>query len=282
MMIFGHSTADPDDILEQADGTWVASSFTAPNRDVLVSKLSIVVNGQGSGNAEQTLVGTIHDDAGNLLGYTETITIQNLAAPAWVDLKFATPIAVEASADALLGVIAGPTSDGAQLYQNTGPTNLYTASLSTPGTVSPGSAATGELIAYATYAYPWTPPSEDDLYLATLAYPTAQRTLGDPPDARTRRRVYATWHGTFIDPLPQGASVAIVQRGGELSDLVGERVRITAGRNRSTTVYIHRETDLDLDDDTQISLSRRAWQALSPLAADTLLVTTEVVPGDVE
>lgn len=138
----------------------------------------------------------------------------------------------------------------------------------------------GEIGIFGTFAYPWSPPDETDLYLANLGYGSAQAALKGEGDRRTRRRVRAAWHGTSLDSQPQGASLAVVQRDGTLADLVGERLVISVG-NRSTIVYVHRETDLDLDDDTQISLSRRAWQALSPLATDDLLVTTEVIGASV-
>lgn len=281
MMIFGHTTGD--DLGAPAAGaasdTVVSSAFTA-TADSLVSKLSVAVDGLGDGGS-QALRGVIYSSNGDLLGVSAEITVENLAEPGWVDLIFDSPVEVSGGESYDLGVHCGETSGAARLYESLTGSNLSSiADTYAGGPAATGftpSYSTGELGIYATFAYRWQPPAETDLYLANLGFQSAQSSLSGVGDPRTKQRSYATWHGTFLDPEPQGASLAIVQSGGPLAGLVGERVKVTGASRRSVIVYVHRETDLDLDDDTQISLSRRAWQALAPASDDTLLVTTEVV-----
>lgn len=282
MLLIGHTTsADATSTTNATADRIYTSRFTAP-KDALVSKLSLLLDSQGPVNGDQTFRAIIYSDSGELLGQGTPVQVEDLAGLAWVDFPFEQPVAITAG-DLHLGVHASGTSTSCRLYSSGDGTNLSTVTDSfADGAATSGftpSDSAGELAVFATFAYAWTPPNEDDEYLANLGFGSAQAALGNIGDPRTKRRVYATWHGTYLDPQPQGASLAVVQVGGDLSDLVGERLRITANR-RSVSVYIHRETDLDLSDTTQISLSRRAWQALAPLNRDTLLVTVEVIPPD--
>lgn len=282
-MIIGHTTSTDISPTAAPSDSVIVSEFSFPT--CLVSKLTAYLDGNGTTTSgSQAFRAVIYDADNNLLAESDEVIIPVLTEAAWVDFTFDSPVSLT-EGDHSIGIHAGPSSEVAQYYGSGDGTNAALISDAysngAPSTISPSWDA-GEVAIFATYAYAWTPPDETDLYLANLGYPTAQATLGNvDADVRTKRRVYGAWHGTFLDPQPQGASVAIVQTGGDLSDLVGERVKVTSG-GRSTVVYIHRETDLDLDDDTQISLSRRAWQAISPLADDTLLVTVEVIPAEDE
>lgn len=280
-MILGHTTSADLTAQDATADRVTVSEFAVPN-DCLISKLSCYMDGSGAANGEQVFRAVIYDDTGNLVGESPEVVIPDLNDPQWFDFVFARPVALT-EGDYAFGVHAGDPSTAARLYTASGGTNLSTET----DTYSDGAAATGfapiygsgELGVFATFAYAWTPPVEDDFYLANLGYPSAQAALGDAEaDKRTKRRVTAAWHGTYLDPQSQGASLAVAQLNGTLTDLVGERVRVTSG-TRSTVVFVHRETDLDLDDDTQISLSRRAWLALARPAEDTLQVTVEVIPA---
>lgn len=277
-MILGHTTSGDITPAAAPADSLIVSEFTVP-KACLISKLTAYLDGAGTTNGDQAFRAVIYDSSGNLVAESPEVVIEDLDDPAWVDFIFDSPVAVTAD-DYVFGLHTGATNEAAQYYGSGDGTNadLISDAYSdgAPSSISP-SWGSGELAIFATYAYAWEPPFETDLYLANLAYPSAQAALNTAEaDPRTKRRVYASWHGTFLDPQSQGASLAVTQVGGALSDLVGERVRVSSD-SRSTVVYIHRETDLDLDDDTQISLSRRAWQALAPLSDDTLLVTVEVI-----
>lgn len=280
MMLTGHTSSDDLEAFDAAADRVLVSEFNVP-ADCLISKLSCYMDGAGSVNAVQSFKAVIYDSAGALVGEGAEVVLPDLNDPVWLDLPFARPVPLSAG-DYSFGIHCGSPSNAARAYKATTGTNLATITDTyadgAPATISPSFSA-GELGIYATFAYKWTPPDEDDLYLANLGYHTAQAVLGAAEsDRRTKRRVVAGWHGTLIDPEPQGASLGIVQLDGLLTDWVGERVRVTNG-TKSTVVFIHRETDLDLDDDTQISLSRRAWMALALPAQDTLQVTVETIPA---
>lgn len=283
-MIVGHTSIEGTAGFPATADSIFASRFAF--QDCLVSKVTAYLDGNGgAGTGQQTLRAVIYDADGNLVATSQEVAVANLAEPAWVDFTFSDPVEL-VEATYALGLHCGPISEVAQIYGVGDGTNAALVSDSySNGAGATGFAPTwdaGELAIFATFAYAWSAPDETDLYFANLGYWSAQATLGSvDADPRTKKRVYATWHGTFLDPEPQGASLAVVQSGGDLTDLVGERLRITSA-GRSTVVYVHRETDLDLDDDTQISLSRRAWQALARLGDDTLLVTTEVIPAEEE
>jgi hypothetical protein len=280
MMIFGHTSSDDLSEALPATANDILSSEFTPLANCLVSKLSVPADGLSTGG-DQELRGVIYSAAGDLLGQSEPYTVMNLDEPKWIDLVFAAPVPVTGEEACHLGVHAGETSGAARLFHTNTGTNLSTVADTYSDGADPSgftpSNTTGELGIYATFAYAWEPPAETDLYLANLGFQSAQSALSGVGDPRTKQRAYATWHGTFLDPEPQGASLAIVQSGGPLSGLVGERIKVTSASQRSVVVYVHRETDLDLDDETQISLSRRAWQALAPAGDDTLLVTTEAI-----
>lgn len=121
-------------------------------------------------------------------------------------------------------------------------------------------------------------PRATDAYYARLGFDSAQSVLGIPGPEAPRYRATVGWHGTYLDPESQGASFAIVQTGGALADLLGERVKVTY-RNRSVVAYVHRT--LDLDSGEEISLSRRAFQSLANLATDSLSARVEALGPEV-
>jgi hypothetical protein len=117
-------------------------------------------------------------------------------------------------------------------------------------------------------------PTEPDDYYARLGFNSAQSVLGVPGPEAPRYQAVVGWHGTYLDSESQGASFAIVQTGGALADLIGERVKVTYG-HRSVVAYVHRT--LDLDSGEEISLSRRAFQSLANLATDSLTARVEAL-----
>jgi len=285
MLLFGHTTSADLDPVDAPEDALLVSEFTPPD-DCLISKLSAYMDGNGSADSDQSFRAVIYDSTGSLVASSPVRTVLNLAEPEWIDFVFDRPVAVT-SEPYLFGLHTGPFADAARVYASAETEN---AAIIADG-FSDGPPVSGvepvweegELGLFLTFAYAWQPPDEDDQYLANLGFYSAQQALGRVGDPRFRSRVYATWHGTYLDPEPQGASLAIVQSGGALSDWVGRRVRITGALGRGVSVYIHQELDLDLEDETQISLSRRAWQALGRLSNDTLLVTVEEIkPEDTD
>lgn len=274
-MIAGN-TNSPDEMVDRDLLDEMTATFTSTVGALYLSKITVPADGFGSTSGDQTFTAQVLDSDDEVLG-EQVGTFADLNEFEWWDIVFDRPVLLDTEdATYTLKLIAGESA------------------LST----RTGEDADGADCLFATLTRPWEPPYVEDDYLASLGYASAQKALSgiDPAqvrrlwgdssetpaqvkgDPRTRRRVLAAWHGTFLDSKPPGGSYAIVQRDGALSDLVGDRVVVQAG-TKQTVVYIHRETDLDLPDDTQISLSRRAWLALAPLGDDTLSVTVTVL-GD--
>jgi hypothetical protein len=119
--------------------------------------------------------------------------------------------------------------------------------------------------------------TEANLMIVRQAFPAAQEAFavyGDPVSSLT---VDVGWHDVGVSP--ERGATAVVRRGGPLTDLVGEIVRVqrTGGRDALTVspvlVWVLGETDVIAD----FSLARRAFFALAPLSLDRLAVSVEVM-----
>jgi hypothetical protein len=120
---------------------------------------------------------------------------------------------------------------------------------------------------------PWNPPGAvDDLMLAQLPFPTAQRLLAGAAVRGSRERVLAEWHGTSADGDTIQGSLAMVNPDGPLADLVGERIKVTF-QTRSVIAYVHKSGQLDDD----LSLTRTLFARLARLDATNISVLVEVV-----
>lgn len=129
---------------------------------------------------------------------------------------------------------------------------------------------------YITYADGTVYPAADDLQLARMGFHAAQEALGygQGPIPGTRKLAVCGWHGRKLDPEIQGASVAIVQKGGPLEDMLGARVLVSTAKH-SVIAYVHNMLDLNTGED--ISLSRRLFAELGLLSAEELRVTVDVL-----
>lgn len=119
---------------------------------------------------------------------------------------------------------------------------------------------------------PFVLPDVDDMQLARYGFWTTQARWNAAPTAGTP--IYSTvtceWHGTTVDA--ERGAFCIVPPGGRLATLVGEWLRVTYG-TRSVAVYCHNEADGYSD----LSLTRRAFQALELLSVDEIVVRVEVL-----
>jgi len=135
-----------------------------------VSKLSVYVSGDGSGVGDQVMKGIIYDDdgaagaPGTLLGTSNEVTVTDGQAAGWVDLTFASPIALTAG-DYHLGLITGANTNTIKYRYDTvvgiGSNNADTYS---DGPANPfGTPTSGdrEMSIYATYTATDVEPSEE-------------------------------------------------------------------------------------------------------------------------
>lgn len=275
-MILGNYE-DPTTAKDAEDGVVVVTADLTMPTDAVLTKLSALLDGEGSGSGVQRLRGAMWSDSGSLLVVTEEIEISNGDAEGWYDLAFSEPQVWPAGEVRQIGLhFGGPTSI-ARWYSRDDDDGATAADAFMDGTADL-SAPEGEdqPMIFATYSGNPRLPFESDLFYANLGFLSAQEKLGETEAAEPRHRMTAGWHGTFLDTEPQGASLAIVDTESPLADeLIGERVRISHS-TRSVVVYVHRATELD-SGDVEISLSRRAFAALTLLSVEELNVRVEVL-----
>jgi hypothetical protein len=273
-MILG-KTDDPTTPQPAAADMIVGRRETMAYDQVLIPKLSVLADGGGSGSGTQMMRGALWNAADELVAVTEEVEIANGDGFGWHDLNFAEFPTWTNGEQWAMGVHFGGVAEVARYVipeDNSGFNMTDTYSDGTPD-LSAESAGEGPLIT-ATFIRPVDLRTMDDLYYARLGHYSAQELLGTGA-TETVERTVCGWHGTWLDPEPQGASFAVVDREGDLADLVGERIRVSA-YGRSVVAYVHRATELD-SGDVHLSLSRRAFAALAVLSTEELRVKVEVL-----
>lgn len=115
-------------------------------------------------------------------------------------------------------------------------------------------------------------PSEPEILSARKGWQDAQAELAGQVIIRNPTLIGCGWYGTAISR--ERGAFALVNRTGALTDLVGDRLRLTHN-DRSIYVYCFGTDDLDYD----IHITRRSFAALELLAVERIDVTVEVVSG---
>lgn len=113
-------------------------------------------------------------------------------------------------------------------------------------------------------------PAEPEILAARQGFTDAQEALVGTPISREAGLPSCGWYGTAVSS--ERGSFALVNRGGPLEGLVGERLKLTWAE-RSVYVYVFGSEDLDWD----IHITRRAFAALELLAVDRIDLIVEVV-----
>lgn len=110
--------------------------------------------------------------------------------------------------------------------------------------------------------------TQPQLLIIERAFPEAQRLLSGATVTHYGR-VDVGWHDTAVSPWTGAA--AVVRRGGPLMELIGQTLRVTSD-DGSCLVYVVGGGDVLQD----LSVARRAFLALSPLAEDELDCMVEI------
>ncbi|MET0604180.1 MAG: hypothetical protein ABW167_19505 [Baekduia sp.] len=114
--------------------------------------------------------------------------------------------------------------------------------------------------------------SEPEILQARQGFPDAQASLDGARLSLLDGLYGLGWYGSSLSR--ERGSFALVNRGGPLEDLVGDRLRLTDPQTgRSVVVYAFASEGLDHD----IHVTRRAYAAVSLLAVDRIDVTVEVL-----
>lgn len=256
----------------------VGAKTTMPDSGAYVTGLSALLDGEGPGSGEQRIRGGLWATDGTLLAATEEILVSDETPLGWLDLDFAEGISSWGEGEEAIIGLYFDDPEVARWY-GTGTSGLEDPQASytdpPPNLTAPAEGKPAPLLV-AAYVIDTGLVDEEDPWYARLGFDSAQAQFsGTGPQAATRQRATAGWHGTWLDVEPQGASFAIVDRAGPLADLVGERVRITHDRYVAYA-YVHRSTDLD-DERVDLSLTRRVFSALAPLNTETLAVKVEAM-----
>lgn len=113
-----------------------------------------------------------------------------------------------------------------------------------------------------------------ELMIARRSFPTAQSLFEGPVLREATANAQIGWHDTEV--CAETGAIALVPADGELTDLVGEIVVVKRRLPREIrSVYAYVLARAALADD--LSLSRRAFLHLGPLAAEFLECSVEVV-----
>lgn len=289
-MIAGRTTVGSS-MYELVSDTKRAMVFTMA-ADVMLSKVSAFLDGQGSGAASQpsqAVRAALYDSAGNLLRVSCEVVVVAGQAGSWVDFGFPVvgglPENLSPAAYQIALVAGGPGSGLIRVYGDdphgaggSSNSDVYVDGPSDP--FGSATALTADLSAFVTVFAPYSTvrPFETDLYYSRLPFPEAQAVFGmGAPRSGTAQLVQVGWHHTFIDP--EMGSNALVRQGGPFESLLGERILITTvGTNvpRRIYAYVHsvvQSSDLDWD----ISLTRHLFGRITSLSSETVQSTVQVV-----
>lgn len=278
-MIAGHIENPDAEAIEAESGVQIAFGFEPVGvpGDVTVGSVSIYLDAEGPVAGAMRVRGIVVAQLGSDVrsAQTEIIEVGAGEEAGWYTLRLETPLTGSISANWQMGF----HFDGAQVLRYYGdPTDtegVWATDVWGGGTdvIVSEDGTNPKPLAFADYLPPQSLPLETDSYYARLGFPSAQKALG-VGGPESRKRAVIGWHGSFLDGESQGGSFGIVNTEGSLTDLLGERVKVTYGK-RSVVVYVHRAVDLDAAED--LSLSRRAFMALAPLPTDELVVRVEAL-----
>jgi hypothetical protein len=261
MSIFGYWTSHTTTTALPTERHFVddfAVGFTAN-----VAKISVLGSTEGAA-ASQQLTGVVYSSAGVLLGSSEVVTVEPGKPLAWTDLRFST-IPLLTAGTYYFGVRGGATTNSYKVAVNGASGKYVSGSDATFNTSEP----TGILNVYATVSAPWSIPEVEDLEIGRLPWEVTQSAfMGAVTD---EVEVVAGWHGTKADP--EIGAFALVDENGPLKELVGDVIRVSRGFT-SIFLYVNGLAELPEED---LSLTRRAFLALGPLAATDLDVTVGIV-----
>jgi hypothetical protein len=247
----------------------VGSSLLLPSG--LIAQFTADVDGQRGFTPQLTRVVVYRDATAGLVAVSEPVVIETGQARGWVNYPFSSPLLIAAEESYFVGLQAGGGDAGQGWGAASGGVGYADAYADGPLASRPAGSAAGTVALFATYFQGWVPPTIPDEELAAYGWLSAQRAFG-AGSAGAAVSGRAEWHDTGLDER-EGA-FALVREGGPLEGLVGDRVKVEYA-GRSCVVYVVDSTD-ELDD-TDLSLARRAWMALTNPSVETIEVQVRVM-----
>lgn len=262
-----------------------AARFHLPEIGVL-SRISVYLDGQGSGVGDQSARAGIYDVLGNLIAESDDVTVADGQAQGWVDFPITSLLGrvILPVGDYYLAVQAGASTDTIRLYGSDphGQGGKYGVDSFADGLSDPfgsSSVATSDFAAFALVSSAYMAPQESDIYYSRLPLAEAQGQFAlSAPVSRSGIVSTCTWHSTFQDS--ETGSNALVRDGSDLFDLLGKRIKVsTQGREVETSVYayVHDVFPAGRSDSTaDLSVTRLLFSRLGNLAQDQPVLIEEV------
>jgi hypothetical protein len=258
-----------------------AMPVAIPAGQLRVASVSALVDGQGPGVGAATIYPAVYDAGGSLIAVGDGVVIPDGDGTAWRTLPLTMPGVAIAESMSIAIRASGP-DNAARLYGFAHDVDAVTLSAvaDAPADLSGATPSTREGSLFADVFEAWSAPAVEDAALARLPWSLSQRVLrASGPIASSRRAAVCGWHGPSTD-VEQGAN-AIVRSDGPLADLVGERLQVTyrlGTLRRTVAVYCGDEQAFPGAAAAEdLSLSRRAFMALAPLASDDITVEVQVL-----
>lgn len=281
-MIIGNTSVAGVPVERDTD-TKRVSRFLVP-LDGYIVKLTLWLDGLGSGVGDQVHKAVVYGSGGELRGEGVETTVKDGQAAWWTDFLFSTPVAVTAGEEIDFGLLSGPAANTTRVWELAadGAGGRWNANTYTAGAVDPFGASTplaGRVCGFVTHSIGWKPPENmDDFYYARLPFAESQEIFSVGSLAISPIfNVDCGWYGQDLDD--ELGAFAIVQEGGKYESLLGERVQIRR-RDDSTRVvhaFVHDRYPL-LE---PIAVTRRLFLALGYLAADSFPVSVRVMTATI-
>jgi len=251
---------------------------------ITIGSLVVYLDGNGVGSGQQVIRPIVMEDGnpGSLAAGNEVVVTDG-QPPGWVHLPFDSPPTLRAGSLPRAGTWAGPAAYTVRVFGDTTADSDDMHNYSSPYYSPPvagsivgfvGFLPSIVLVGVATWR-PQGPVTDDEL--AALPVDVAQGLLLGGSVASFEAAACG-WHYSPDKPPPPAS--AIVRTDGQLADLVGERVRLTADTPTgpaSVVVVVVDEQPFDETLDEDISLAREAFLRLGSLWHDSLTVRVEVL-----
>lgn len=219
--------------------------------------------------------GVVYDDVSSkLLGAGDEVLLPPNMPPTWVDLPLvgANPGGVDVPAAALIDIGLHVGGSSLHIYRDLAAalsafTVADTYSDGSPAVLGTRVAARPMSVYVPTFPKWAEPQGELEVWYARLPWPESQQVFYQSPKLNpTVQSARVAWHGTALNQ--ERGAFAVVQAGGKLDPLVGERVCVKVERVAGPEVYVYVHDVADIEQD--ISLPRRAFQELAFLGNDEI------------
>lgn len=216
-----------------------------------------------------------------LAAVSDEAVIPANAPAAWLDFPFVTEALPEGVLFEQGAVLDLALHVGAQVFVWHATTDGVTATIDTYSDGPPAFFAgvqSNSISAFVTLVPVFSPrATATEQTLARMAFPEAQVVLGATSPVDRGVQAACGWHGTVVDA--NRGSFAVVREDGPLAGLVGQRVVLTtqsAAVTRKAYAYVVASSGRVVED---ISVTRRLFLELAPLASDEVSVRVQVLAG---